>query len=246
MRFFALAFLFGAVLLGCNSSSSGNGSLDGGLVTLMPDAEPFPGQTTCTIEERGFTGLARNHVDACSSVSFDMSPPVGGTHYSIWADFKEYDAPVPWGFLVHALEHGALVLAYNCTAVTPECDAVLTAFRAIRAETTDNKCTRDPNNRVIIVPDPTLDVPIAAAAWGHNYRATCLDVASLEAFRDTYYAHGPEDICVAGTDRSSTHWCDATDGGMTDGAPSDTVSMDAQPDALLADAQPDAPSVDAP
>ena len=43
-----------------------------------------------------------------------MAPPVGGTHYDQWANFERYTAPVPWGFLVHAMEHGAIVLAYRC------------------------------------------------------------------------------------------------------------------------------------
>lgn len=62
-------------------------------------------------------------------------------------------------------------------------------------------------NRIIVVPDPELEWPIAVRAWEHVYDATCLDRASIEAFLGEHYAHAPEDFCFPGTDLSSTGWC---------------------------------------
>ena len=47
---------------------------------------------------------------------YDSNPPSSGPHYPIWADFKEYATPVPDGYLVHAEEHGAVLLR-DCLAV---------------------------------------------------------------------------------------------------------------------------------
>ena len=43
-----------------------------------------------------------------------MSPPVFGDHYPTWAAFQTYEYPVPLGYLVHSLEHGAVVVFYDC------------------------------------------------------------------------------------------------------------------------------------
>jgi hypothetical protein len=48
------------------------------------------------------------------------------------------------------------------------------------------------------VPDPLIDVPIAAASWGWTYRAQCLDVPSLTQFAKERVAQGTEDTCAAG------------------------------------------------
>jgi hypothetical protein len=53
-------------------------------------------------------------------------------------------------------------------------------------------------NRIIVVPQPDLEEPIAALAWEHVYTATCLDEASLQAFIDAHYAMAPEDFCSSG------------------------------------------------
>ena len=40
--------------------------------------------------------------------------------------------------------------------------------------------------------------PLAAAAWGATYQASCVDRPSLEAFVRDHYAKGPENLCVSG------------------------------------------------
>src|SRR5215469_7417837 len=51
-----------------------------------------------------------NHVDACSYVDYHTLPPSSGDHYPFWAAYMTYDQPVPEGYWVHNLEHGAIVL----------------------------------------------------------------------------------------------------------------------------------------
>ena len=181
-----------------------DGSVHNAVIT-HPDAPPIPPATACTVISGETTPTDRSHVLECSSLSFDHTPPTYGNHYPVWADFKTYDAPVPWGYLVHSLEHGAVVLAYSCP---DDCDGIADALERIRSEVArDPRCTEATRNRVIVVPDPTLDVPIAAAAWGHIYRATCLDEESLRVFIDSAYALAPENFCANGVDLSASGWC---------------------------------------
>ena len=53
--------------------------------------------------------------------------------------------------------------------------------------------------RTVISPDPLIDTPIAAVAWGWVYLAQCVDLPSLEAFAAMHYRQGPEDLCGNGT-----------------------------------------------
>nr|WP_240807958.1 DUF3105 domain-containing protein [Polyangium spumosum] len=138
------------------------------------------------------------HVLACSPVVYATNPPTSGPHYPSWAAFKWYDAPVPRGFLVHSLEHGAVVISYHCEGGCESELATLAAF--LDARPADPLCAAPLKSRIIVTPDPALDVRFAAAAWGAFLRADCLDTAALGAFLDTYYAKGPENFCTDGVD----------------------------------------------
>jgi hypothetical protein len=144
------------------------------------------------------------HVEACSRIDFHSNPPTSGPHYPIWANFQIYAEPVPRGFYLHSLEHSAVVLAYSCTLVEQaggDCAALVDSLQQIReAFGQDDKCDAGTMNRVMVTPDPLLDVPFAAAAWGHSLRADCLDTPVVEAFIDAHYGQNYEDFCSAGID----------------------------------------------
>lgn len=138
------------------------------------------------------------HVPEGTVVAYDSNPPSSGPHYPIWADFREYPTPVEDGYLVHSMEHGAVLLLYKCA--TP-CDDLVAQLRALRdAVPTDPLCDASQGERVrvILAPRPSNDVMIAAAAWGNTYRADCFDGASLAQFIAAHYAQGPENFCSPG------------------------------------------------
>ncbi len=205
-----LALLLTATLLAaCGGeppvTTLGDGGLTG-VVETRPDAAPIAPATECVVTTGAALTLEpATHLTPCTDVHYDTSPPCEGAHYSSWAAFGVYSAPVPWGYLVHSMEHGSVVIEYACGADCPELPARLRAL--YDSYPADPLCvgTSAPN-RLIVVPAPDLDVPIAASAWGQVYRATCLDEPSLRAFIDAHYAHGPENICPAGVD-DSPGWC---------------------------------------
>jgi hypothetical protein len=137
--------------------------------------------------------------------SWDSNPPSSGEHYPIWAAFQEFDAAVPRGYYVHDLEHGAVDFLYNCSADggagadAGACDAMIAGLRQAAASLPDDPMC-DPSVRVryVLTPDPLLDYPVAAAAWGWTYNAACLDLPTLEAFAKAHYAQAPEDSCGNG------------------------------------------------
>jgi hypothetical protein len=146
-----------------------------------------------------------NHTGAvCDFVCYQTMPPSSGTHYPAWPVYKTYVQPVPWGFLVHGLEHGAVEIFYNCPNGCADEIAEAQAF--IDALPGDVTCG-GARPRVVLAPAPDLDVRWAAAAWLWTLRADTFDRALFAQFFDDHYDHGPEVICQGGSDLSTLGWC---------------------------------------
>lgn len=156
-----------------------------------PDASSVCGTTVA-----GYDPAAGIHVALCSPITYATNPPTSGEHYPVWAAFTTYDYPVPFGFLVHDLEHGAIVIFYNC----PDgCDGDLSALQSyLDGRPDDPSCAAGVHRRIVVTPDPDLDVRFAASAWGWALRSNCFDLAALDAFIDDHYAGAPEDLCADG------------------------------------------------
>jgi hypothetical protein len=138
------------------------------------------------------------HVQECTDVEYDSDPPSGGNHYATWSAFQVYDYPVPNGFLVHDLEHGAVILWYNCPSGCA--DEVAQARAFIDGLPEDPVCSggNQPPRRVTMVPYPELTVRWAASSWGWTLRADCFDAQAFADFTSEHYAHGLENFCTTG------------------------------------------------
>jgi hypothetical protein len=172
-----------------------------------PDGAPAaPTGTTCEALVQSQTNDGHGHTaNDCAPVTYRSMPPSSGTHYPDWTAYKTYSAPVPWGFLVHDLEHGAVVIVYNCPDGCPTEVAQAQAF--IDGLPTDPNCG-GARMKIVLTPDPTLDVRWAAAAWTWTLRAACFDPSAFAAFVTQHY-DGPdtEGACPGSLDRSATGWC---------------------------------------
>ncbi|MFO7177913.1 MAG: DUF3105 domain-containing protein [Pseudomonadota bacterium] len=136
------------------------------------------------------------HVPECSSLTFSSNPPSSGKHYPSWAAFREFTEPVPRGYWVHSIEHGAVAILYHCSDCASELEAARAMIDALPEEAS---CAgTGAARRVVMTPDPLLDVRWAAAAWGFTLRSDCFEP---EVFRDFVLEHigrGPEDTCSPG------------------------------------------------
>jgi hypothetical protein len=173
---------------------------------LHPAAPPLSGESACTVTETTDIPVSSAaHVAVCTAVSYATNPPSGGSHWPVWAAFRKYDTPVPAEMLVHDLEHGSVALLYRCADPCPE---VVAALDAVFDAITDDGCPAGgPASRMVRAPDPDLPTPIAAAAWGATYTATCIDHDSLLAFTKAHYRKAPEDTCADGVDVSNAGPC---------------------------------------
>lgn len=73
--------------------------------------KPLPGQT--------MADMGREHVTDISKITYNTNPPTSGSHFPIWAKKGVYDRAISDGYLLHSLEHGYVVISYNCEKLVP-------------------------------------------------------------------------------------------------------------------------------
>lgn len=190
---------------GAGAGSGGTGGVGGSGDVCGLTADPIAaGLGIASHADQG-----ANHVVVCDPVTYDTLPPSSGSHYGVWPAAKTYTAPIPWGFLVHALEHGAMVIVYNCPGGCADDLAAAQAWiDALPAEPATSACAGEAP-RVILAPDPTLDVRWAATAWTWTLRSCSFDSLMFQTFFDAHYGHGRETVCrsPSDADQSATGWC---------------------------------------
>ena len=192
----AMRWMWLVVLGGCGPvMSSGADAGRGPLSVTTIDAG-------CAVRIEAWPLGAGIHVDIGSEIAWPSNPPQSGTHYPAWAAFQEFSTPVPRGYYVHDLEHGAVVLLHHCALAGVDCTPTLEALRqAVASLPDDPRCSAGVRVRTVITPDPLITEPIVAVSWGFVYRAQCVDLPSLQDFMRSHYAHAPEDECANGVTR---------------------------------------------
>ncbi|MBM4374968.1 MAG: DUF3105 domain-containing protein [Deltaproteobacteria bacterium] len=177
---------------------------------VFDEPPPLPEPGVCSLPEGSCSTLRCDlpleegmHVSLCEPLAFTTNPPTSGPHYPVWGLFKTYDEPLARGFYLHDAEHSGIVLLYNCERLAPggDCSGLVAALTDYVAEAPqDPKCVEPTRHRLIVTPDPLLDVPFAAVAWGHSLKAECFDRAAVDAFVGDYYGKNYEDFCSGGID----------------------------------------------
>lgn len=97
-----LGFVFGLVLLAL-VLGGGYFLLSG---SILSSGSSLPGQT---LADQG-----RGHVPDGTVVSYNSNPPSSGSHYAEWTRAGVFSRPISDGHLIHSLEHGYVILSYNC------------------------------------------------------------------------------------------------------------------------------------
>ncbi len=73
---------------------------------FVESSKPLPGQAA--LQD------GRDHLAEGSKVNYKFNPPTSGNHYASWISKGFYDTPRSDGNLVHSLEHGYIVIWYDC------------------------------------------------------------------------------------------------------------------------------------
>ena len=134
-------------------------------------------------EDRQFKSEGAGHVE--EDVTYKSNPPHSGPHYQIPAEDGQYDDPPRKEALVHALEHGRIIVQYK-PDVAPIVKSNLT------------KLFDENAYHVILTPNGTgMRPPIAVTAWTRVLtcpRVTPQVYDAIRTFRDQYVDQGPEKV----------------------------------------------------
>lgn len=185
----------------------------GGLVAwvYIESSKPLPGQQ--------IADLGRKHVEVGVQVQYNSNPPTSGDHYADWIRAGVYDLPKDDRYLVHSLEHGYIIISYNCdvkvgwiksvaahgideTEATSSSD-IATPSASLSDKFKSDEChklvdslinvyEKRRKSKIIIIPRPSLDTKVALTAWTRIEKLGDLDVKRIEKFIDAHRNMGPE------------------------------------------------------
>lgn len=68
--------------------------------------KPLPGEAVAD--------MGRQHVTDIFGVNYNSNPPTSGSHFAIWAKPGVYDRLISDGYFIHSMEHGYVVIWYDC------------------------------------------------------------------------------------------------------------------------------------
>ncbi len=121
----------------------------------------------------------RNHVPDDTKIDYNSNPPAGGPHYATPAHAGTYDKAPADGYLVHSLEHGAVILWYKEDLPKNDVEKLKEIF---------NKTP----GKSIMTPRKDLDVKVAVSSWGRVLKLQAIDEQQIKAFFKTNSDRAPE------------------------------------------------------
>lgn len=129
--------------------------------------------------------LGREHITADQAhLPYNSDPPTSGPHAeAVKSGF--YESPIPDENIVHNLEHGHVVISYDCDQFA-DCDTLKANLRRLL-----NNYNRE---QVVAVPRENQNAPIAIAAWQRLELLDEYDEQHLATFIETWRGRAPENV----------------------------------------------------
>lgn len=161
--------------------------LGGGLLALIlvaggvwlatrPTSSAAPGQR--------FPILGQQHITSGQAhPAYNSDPPTSGWHYDTPLAAGFHAQPVADEQVVHNLEHGHVVISYDCRKLA-DCAVTQAQIRQV--------VERNRNWKVTAVPRQNADAAIALTAWGWLDKLDAFDDARITAFINAWRDRGPE------------------------------------------------------
>lgn len=116
--------------------------------------------------------------------AYNSNPPTSGPHFPDPLRWGAYDTPQPDEALIHNLEHGGIVVAYNC----PDgCAALVQQLKDLVGQY---------RSKVVLVPRTNPEVPyrVTLTAWTWLDGFDDFDAARIQAFIAAHEDRGPENV----------------------------------------------------
>ena len=136
--------------------------------------------------------MAAQHIEIDEQhETYNSNPPTSGPHYVEPAQAGFYDEALPDEQLVHNLEHGYVVIWYNCTGLeATACESFKTQIRSVMDQA--GTVGLSSSTKLIAVPRLSLPGPIAATTWGRLYQPEAFYPDELVIFMKEFRNKAPE------------------------------------------------------
>lgn len=123
--------------------------------------------------------------------AYNSDPPTSGPHAApVAAGF--YDEAPPDENLVHNLEHGYVIIWYNCSSLTEAgCQSLKTQIRGVMDRAGPASLFSDAR-KLIAVPRPKMDTLLALTSWGRLLKLETFGEAVMSDFIDKLRNQAPE------------------------------------------------------
>lgn len=197
---------------------------------FIESSKPLPGEKQAyncdnyidfsKLENVNVTDKCRVHVQVGTKVKYPTNPPVHGPHYAEWVRPGIYETPRDDRNLVHSMEHGYIIISYNCDKQLTSNKSLVTSVYAhgieeasesseatnssqLSAAFRSEQChklvdqlisiyEKKNKKKIVIAPKPSLDTGIALTAWSYIDKFDDFDAARIEKFIDAHRDMGPE------------------------------------------------------
>ena len=136
-------------------------------------------------DDGGAAHLSPAEVDAIlqgetAPPEYSSVPATSGIHAPVSAPCGIYREEIPEMFVVHTLEHGAVVVYYQPGHVD---EATLAEIEGV---------ARTMATHIVVAPFASMPTPVALVAWGHLAARPSLEVEEVRSFWGEYAQRGPE------------------------------------------------------
>jgi hypothetical protein len=130
---------------------------------------------------------SQGHVDPPTRVTYRDNPPASGQHYPNTADYGFHSEEVQPENWVHNLEHGGIVILYNCPE---DCPDMKDSLQQLYNEAPQSKAFH--TVKMVITSYPNLQSKVMAVAWGWQLSLDNFDKDKLLQFYQRHVDQGPE------------------------------------------------------
>lgn len=122
---------------------------------------------------------------------YNSDPPTSGPHYEQPAEAGFYEAAPVDEQLVHNLEHGYVIIWYNCSSLSPtQCTKLKSDIRDTMGQVENSAITH--TSKLIAVPRPTMDAQLALTSWGRLDKFNAFDRQRILNFIRVFRDQAPE------------------------------------------------------
>jgi len=183
-------------LAGCSKSQSDSAvasssapTASAAVAAAQTTAPPFAGTH--------YPSQGHKHFDEGESTNFayNSDPPTSGPHKEVFSDAFNSPTPLPKYVQVHLLEHGNVLLQYNCNCpdiagalyqIAYRYDGQLVPPNQLQPLPSDVQSAEEAGQAVIVAPYPGMKRKIALTAWTRLGTLDLIDQAKITSFINAY------------------------------------------------------------